>query len=81
MRCKNKVIQFVPKGYGFKRVIMQCGNTGIHGNTLLCDNCLEKADDKFPQGWRKTPGDTCKHGYYVGTPGGPDHICPWCEAE
>lgn len=21
----------------------------------------------------------CQHGQYIGTPGGPDHICGWCE--
>jgi hypothetical protein len=26
-----------------------------------------------------TDGNYCKHGTYVGTPHGPDHMCGWCE--
>ena len=78
-RCKNQVSQFVPKGFGYKEVTMTCGNTSIHGTTLLCEECEEKLRIEFPQGWRETPGDVCKHGTYVGDQGGIDYICGYCE--
>jgi len=81
MKCKNKVIQFIPNGYGYRQVPSQCGTTGIHGELLLCDECLARAEKEFPQGWNLVPGDTCKHGRYIGEPGGPDILCPDCEME
>ena len=38
--CKNKVSQWVPSGWDYKEVIMECGDTGIHGQRLTCDECL-----------------------------------------
>lgn len=81
MSCKNTAIQYVPKGYGYKMVKSPCGSTGIHGQLLLCDACNERAETEFPQGWRDVPGDTCKHGNYVGNCNGPDYICGQCENE
>lgn len=77
--CDNTVIQMIPTKWHFKEVKMQCGNTSIHGGTLLCEECISKAERNYPQGWRDVPGDTCEHGTYVGTPGGPDYICGECE--
>ena len=34
---------------------------------------------KYPQGWRHYPGDTCKHGVYVGGCGA-DLMCGACES-
>jgi len=79
MRCKNKVLQMVPKGYGFKEIHSRCGSTGIHGQQLICGECEEKLEKRYPQGWMEVPGDLCEHGNYVGTPGGADHICGKCE--
>ena len=80
-RCKNKVSQFVPKGYGYKEVKLPCGSTDIHGGQLICDECEEQASREYPQGWKDIPGDLCKHGNYVGTPGGVDYMCGQCENE
>lgn len=41
MRCQNKVMQAVPRGFDYKMVEMQCGSTGIHGNALWCDKCRD----------------------------------------
>jgi len=81
MVCKNKVMQCVPNRYGYKMVKSSCGCTGINGELLLCDSCIEKAEKEFPQGWRNVPGDICKHGNYVGNCYGPDYICRKCEDE
>lgn len=45
----------------------------------LCDNCYEWYSAFYPQGWVSYPGDTCKHGTYVGGCG-IDYMCNACEA-
>ena len=77
--CKNKVSQYVPRGYDYKEILSRCGSTGINGEQLICEECEEKMKKRYPQGWIEMPGDLCEHGNYVGTPGGPDHICGKCE--
>ena len=79
MTCSNKVSQFVPRGYSYKEIFTKCGSTGIHGEQLLCDECLSEAEKQYPQGWRDVPGDICEHGNYIGDAGGPDYLCPICE--
>jgi len=79
--CNNKVIQYVPKGYGYKEVTMKCGSTSIHGTPLYCDECEKRYEKQYPQGYRNVPGDICKHGHYVGDAYGPDYMCPICEGE
>ena len=79
MSCKNLVSQFIPKGYDYKEIKLPCGSTDIHGGTLLCEECWEKFIEQYPQGWRNTPGDICKHGNYVGDAYGPDYLCGLCE--
>ena len=78
-RCKNKVSQFIPRSFGYKEVKSPCGSTGIDGRGLMCDECQERFEKEFPQGWRDVPGDVCKHGTYVGDAHGPDYICGKCE--
>ena len=80
-RCTNKVSQYVPRGYGYKEIQLPCGSTGIHGEQLLCEECMEKFAELYPQGWRDVPGDICKHGNYIGNSCGPDYICMECEEE
>jgi hypothetical protein len=80
MGCENSVMQFVQHGYGYKEIQLPCGSTGIRGQQLLCEECESKAEIEFPHGWRDTPGDTCEHGTYIGTPGGIDYICGKCES-
>ena len=78
--CKDgKVIQYVPRGYGYREVTSRCGSTGIHGEMLLCDRCIQEAEKMYPQGWREVPGDICPHGTYVGDEYGPDYLCGACE--
>ena len=78
--CMNTVTQYVPNGFSYKAVEMRCGSTSIRGSTLLCEECQHKLEERYPQGWRETPGDTCPHGTYVGDAGGPDYLCWKCEA-
>ncbi len=77
--CKNNVIQYVERKFETKEIVSKCGSTGQYGVVLLCDSCKEKAETRYPQGWRDVPGDTCRHGNYVGGGFGPDHICGLCE--
>jgi hypothetical protein len=37
--CDNKVSYYVPKGYDYKEVFVQCGMTDPHGNRAICDTC------------------------------------------
>jgi len=81
MSCgKRNVVQYVPTGYHYKEVLSTCGSTGIHGQQLICEECQEEEVKRYPQGWRDTPGDLCKHGNYVGDAGGPDYMCGLCES-
>jgi hypothetical protein len=79
MGCKNKVMQYVPRGYGYREVESTCGNTSYNGERLMCDECRAKYEKLYPQGWRNVPGDVCKHGCYVGDAYGADYMCPLCE--
>jgi len=49
-----------------------------YGTKQLCDEHLAEAERRYPQGWRGYPGDTCRHGVYVGGVG-IDWMCPVCE--
>ena len=80
-KCTNKVIQYVPKGYGYKAIKTPCGSTSIHGSVLLCTQHEYLYNKLYPQGWRNVPGDICVHGTYVGDQGGADYICGYCEEE
>lgn len=80
MACQNKVDQFVQRGWEIRKIEMRCGSTSVHGDVLLCPSCEWAARRNYPQGWRYTPGDICKHGNYVGDAGGPDYLCGQCEA-
>jgi hypothetical protein len=56
----------------------KCG-AFVGSRVVLCEACEKAAREMYPQGWRNVPGDICRHGNYVGTCGGPDHICHKCE--
>ena len=79
MGCRNKMMQLVVSGYSYKEVPATCGQTSIYGTELLCNECIKKFQKQYPQGWKETPGDICKHGTYVGNAGGPDYMCHKCE--
>lgn len=55
------------------------GNSHFDGNTY-CQNCFDWWRYCYPQGWVSYPGDTCKHGTYVGGCG-VDLMCNTCEFE
>ncbi len=71
MKCTNKTEVWVESGYHGKMVEIPCGSTGPHGEVELCDECREKLEKQYPQGWRHHPGDTCIHGIYHD----PNHDC------
>jgi hypothetical protein len=73
--CENTVIVMTRRDGS--DVIKECG-TYFGGTKMLCDACLSKAEKDYPQGWQSYPGDTCKHGVYVGGCG-IDYMCPRCE--
>ena len=56
--CKNKVTQYVEKGYDYKAIEMNCGNTGVRGQTLLCNECVERIEKNKGRGHP----DHCEHG-------------------
>jgi hypothetical protein len=60
-------------------ILTKCGHTSPTGDVALCNSCLTRLRKQYPQGWRYTPGDVCKHGCYVGDAYGPDYMCPNCE--
>ena len=73
--CQNKVTQYVPSGYGTKAIEMTCGNTDIHGGTLLCEappgRGPHQCDNKSAEG---RPWYICKHGRDVS-----EYDCGLCE--
>lgn len=58
---------------------VKCGDVTLLGTKSLCESCEKAALKVYPQGWRRTPGDLCKHGNYVGNAYGPDYMCGRCE--
>lgn len=75
--CKNKVIvDYKPNG---DPITTRCGFTAPDGKVALCDACQAYYEEKYCQGWVRVPGDVCKHGNYVGEPGGADVMCFKCE--
>lgn len=60
------------------RIVKTCGDYFM-GEKVLCEACNAQAIKDYPQGWASYPGDTCKHGVYVGGCGA-DYICGRCEA-
>jgi len=77
-RCEHTV-QTGFNYYTGRVIYTPCGMTGPDGETALCESCEKKLVKRYPQGWRDTPGDICKHGNYVGSAGGPDFMCGYCE--
>jgi len=77
--CQNTVV------IGYTRagedIEAKCGSTNQWGGQALCAECEDQARSRYPQGWRDAPGDTCRHGTYVGDAWGPDILCWRCEAE
>lgn len=69
----------VPINWGGRDDVVPCG-TWVRGEKLLCPRCEKRLLKYYPQGWRYTPGDTCKHGVYVGGCG-IDRMCGRCESE
>lgn len=60
---------------------VKCGSGyDTRGMLRLCMECMRRCEEQYPQGWRFYPGDTCKHGNYVGGSGA-DYMCGRCESE
>jgi len=77
--CTNKVTV----GYDWRKdkpIEVTCGSTDPDGNLALCDTCITKYQKRYPQGWRYTPGDVCRHGTYIGDSCGADIMCGACES-
>jgi hypothetical protein len=73
--CDN-LITFAVKRDGTE-IQRACG-TYWAGEKHYCPDCEAELQALFPQGWRYYPGDTCKHGAYVGGVGA-DYMCHYCE--
>ena len=43
--CNVDVEYTIPKGWGYKTLTYKCGNTGIDGYPVLCDDCKVKYRD------------------------------------
>ena len=39
MVCNNQVSYQKESGYGYKEVLIDCGNTDIYGNRAICGEC------------------------------------------
>jgi hypothetical protein len=37
--CENTVTYYVPAGHDYKEVSGKCGQTGYHGDRLVCYDC------------------------------------------
>ena len=74
--CDNKVVVMYRRDGS--EVENKCGSY-FAGEKQLCATCERRASKMYPQGWVGYPGDTCRHGTYVGGCG-VDHICGACEA-
>jgi len=59
-------------------IMVLCG-TSWAGEIKLCTPCTKKYLKQYPQGWKYYPGDTCRHGVYVGGIGA-DYMCSYCES-
>ena len=59
-------------------ILMECGTQSSAYGFALCDECEKRIAADYPQGFRYYPGDTCKHGVYVGGCGA-DYMCGACE--
>ena len=75
--CKNKVVAMCRRDGS--EVKVQCGSW-FAGEQMTCAKCEKRAEKMYPQGWRHYPGDTCRHGVYVGGCG-IDYMCSRCEAD
>jgi len=79
MSCTNKVETWHVGSTSVSMHMLTCGQTGFHGKVVQCEECEAKERERYPQGWRHVPGDTCKHGVYTGDAYGPDYMCGHCE--
>jgi len=79
-KCTNTVnVYRVHEDHSDSITEYPCGKW-VGGEKRYCDECLEKLQKQYPQGWTGYAGDTCKHGVYVGGCG-IDYMCPQCEME
>lgn len=43
--CDNKTTIFVSRGYDYHPVEYKCGNTGPHGERIICDLCADNPEE------------------------------------
>ena len=48
--CGKEVDYTISKGFGYKTLKYKCGNTGVDGYPVLCEECIETFD---PQAYRE----------------------------
>lgn len=48
--CQKEIVQYVLTRYSYKEVSAYCGQTGINGYPLFCEDCEKKYEDV---NWRK----------------------------
>ena len=76
MGCTNQTSQFVPRGYDYVEVRMECGRTGMGGHPVYCSECIEAEAkrghakhqcihgvDLYPEDGRDIPCGQCEGGY------------------
>ena len=37
--CNNRVSYYVPRGFDYREVKVQCGRTDVYGGVAICDQC------------------------------------------
>lgn len=70
MKCKNKITQIVPTAYHFKEVAGVCGQTGINGLPVYCDECEAKHERIGHKPYE------CEHGNDIS-----EYDCVQCEMQ
>lgn len=75
-KCAGTIAQY----WGGEPFEHPCGKWRACRGSVYCERCHRLMELTYPQGWRYYPGDTCRHGVYVGGCGA-DLMCGRCEAE
>lgn len=79
MQCPHNALVDVATRRDGTPIMLPCGTQSSAYGYALCDVCEAEIKKAYPQGFRYYPGDTCKHGVYVGGCG-PDYMCGKCES-
>lgn len=74
--CNNLVT--VSYRHDGSEIQMTCRSQSVAYGYAMCEACEAEIKKAYPQGFRYYPGDTCKHGVYVGGCA-EDFMCFKCE--